>query len=81
MAKRIKNGAGFGPRLAALRKAAGFTQTAFAQEVGVSQRMMAYYEGASAHPPSALLPAMAAALGVSVDALLGTVRIPTKSAT
>ena len=73
MPQRIKRetAAGFGPRLAALRKAAGITQTAFAAEIGVSQRMMAYYENPNANPPAALLPAMAAALGVSVDALLG----------
>ncbi len=63
---------GFGTRLAALRKAAGITQTALAAEIGISQRMMAYYEGPSAHPPANLLPAMAKALGVSVDAVLGT---------
>ena len=62
---------GFGARLATLRKAAGISQTALAAEVGISQRMMAYYEGPIAHPPSNLLPSMAAALGVSVDALLG----------
>ena len=62
---------GFGERLAALRKAAGITQTALAEEIGISQRMMAYYEGPTAHPPANLLPAMAKALGVSVDALLG----------
>ena len=55
-----------------LRKSAGITQTAFAEEIGISQRMMAYYEGPSAHPPANLLPAMAKALGVSVDAVLGT---------
>jgi hypothetical protein len=33
--------------------------------------MMAYYESPTAHPPSNLLPSMAAALGVSVDTLLG----------
>ena len=38
----------------------------------MSQRMMAYYEGPSANPPANLLPAMAGALGVSVEALLGT---------
>jgi transcriptional regulator with XRE-family HTH domain len=45
MPKRIKQDAvnGFGLRLAALRKQAGLTQTALAQEIGVSQRMMAYY--------------------------------------
>jgi transcriptional regulator with XRE-family HTH domain len=47
------------------------TQTAFAAEIGISQRMMAYYEGPNAHPPADLLPTMAKALGVSVDALLG----------
>ncbi|GAC1676975.1 MAG: hypothetical protein NVS9B2_27760 [Steroidobacteraceae bacterium] len=63
---------GFGARLADLRKSAGITQTAFAAEIGVSQRMMAYYEGPTAQPPANLLPAMAQALGVSVDALLGS---------
>ena len=53
---------GFGSRLAALRKAAGITQTALAAEIGISQRMMAYYEGPTAHPPANLLPAMATAL-------------------
>jgi transcriptional regulator with XRE-family HTH domain len=62
---------GFGERLAALRKAANITQTAFAEEIGISQRMMAYYESPAAHPPANLLPAMAKTLGVSVDALLG----------
>jgi transcriptional regulator with XRE-family HTH domain len=62
---------GFGDRLAKLRKAAGITQTAFAQEIGISQRMMAYYESPTAHPPANLLPTMAKALGVSVDTLLG----------
>lgn len=36
--------AGFGARLAELRKAAGFTQQQLADEVGVSRRMVAYYE-------------------------------------
>jgi transcriptional regulator with XRE-family HTH domain len=70
---KIKRGAAldFGPRLAELRKAAGFTQTAFATEIGVSQRMMAYYESPTAHPPANLLPRMAQALGVSIETLLG----------
>lgn len=74
MPQRIKGEVpnGFGTRLAALRKQAGMSQTALAQEIGVSQRMMAYYEGPSAFPPANLLPAIARALGVSVEALLGT---------
>jgi transcriptional regulator with XRE-family HTH domain len=73
MPKRIKreSSTGFGSRLAALRKAAGITQTAFADEIGVSQRMMAYYEGPISQPPANLLPEMARALGVSVETLLG----------
>ena len=63
--------AGFGVRLAELRKAAGVTQTALAAEIGISQRMMAYYEGPIAQPPANLLPLIARALGVSIDALLG----------
>ena len=62
---------GFGERLAALRKAAGFTQAELAEEIGVSRRMIAYYEGETEYPPTALLPDLAQALGVSADTLLG----------
>lgn len=61
----------FSERLTELRKAAGFTQQELADEVGVSRRMIAYYEGQSMHPPTTLLPALARALGLSADALLG----------
>jgi transcriptional regulator with XRE-family HTH domain len=63
--------AGFGTRLARLRKTAGISQNALAAEIGISQRMMAYYESPAAHPPANLLPAIAGALGVSIEALLG----------
>ncbi len=73
MPARIKSelATGFGERLSSLRKAAGITQTAMAEEVGISQRMMAYYESPTAYPPANLLPLFASTLGVSVDALLG----------
>lgn len=61
----------FGERLAQLRKAAGYTQVEFAAEIGITQRMVAYYEAPSAPPPAHLLPQMAQALGVSVEVLLG----------
>lgn len=61
----------FGERLASLRKAAGFTQVELAAELGVSQRMVAYYESPAATPPANLLPQIAAALGVSIDQLFG----------
>lgn len=61
----------FGARLVELRKAAGFTQQELADEVGVSRRMVAYYEGQTDHPPTTLLPSIAKALNVTTDALLG----------
>lgn len=61
----------FGERLASLRKAAGFTQIELAAELGVSQRMVAYYESPAATPPANLLPQIAAALGVTIDELFG----------
>jgi transcriptional regulator with XRE-family HTH domain len=61
--------AGFGQRLAGLRKAAGFTQVELAAELGISQRMAAYYESPRATPPANLLPAYAQTLGVSIDDL------------
>ena len=61
---------GFGERLAALRKTAEFTQEELTQEVGVSRRMIAYYEGETQHPPTTILPRIAQALGLSVDDLL-----------
>jgi transcriptional regulator with XRE-family HTH domain len=81
MPRRIKgeDPNGFGARLAALRRQAGISQTALAQEIGVSQRMMAYYESPKAFAPATLLPAIAAALGVSVEALLGTETAKRKS--
>jgi transcriptional regulator with XRE-family HTH domain len=63
--------AGFGARLALLRKAAGFTQVELAAELGISQRMAAYYESPRATPPANLLPAIARALSVSIDDLYG----------
>jgi transcriptional regulator with XRE-family HTH domain len=61
----------FNERLAALRKAAGFTQVELAAELGISQRMMAYYESPAATPPAQLLPAIAQVLSVSIDDLYG----------
>jgi transcriptional regulator with XRE-family HTH domain len=65
------NGASFGARLAELRQQAGYTQVELAEEIGISQRMIAYYEGQTEHPPTTLLPEIARVLGVTADALLG----------
>jgi len=61
----------FGQRLARLRKAAGFTQTELAEEIGGTRRIIAYYETESEYPPATLLTQIAQALKVTTDALLG----------
>lgn len=76
MSKRVNERlAGFGERLAMLRRGAGYTQTELAEEVGVSQRNIAYYEGQTQHPPTAILPELARALRVTTDKLLGVTPI------
>ena len=61
----------FGKRLVGLRKSAGYTQTELAKELGVSQRMISYYEGQAEFPPSSLLPELVRLLGITADELLG----------
>ena len=73
-----KDGETFGERMARLRKAVGLTQAALGKEAGISQRMVAYYEGQSQHPPSGLLPELADALGVTMEVLLGLKPVSTK---
>ncbi len=73
MGKRIgtQENVSFGQRLAERRKAAGYTQVELAAELGISQRMVAYYESPNSAPPANLLPQIAAVLGVSIDDLFG----------
>lgn len=78
MPKNAGTAPGFGARLAQLRKAAGYTQTELAAALGTTQRVIAYYEGETDHPPTTLLPQMAEALGVTADELLG-LKAPRKS--
>jgi transcriptional regulator with XRE-family HTH domain len=75
MSKRdpqLKGKGSFGERMAQLRTAAGYSQRDLAKEIGISQRMIAYYEKQIQHPPTHLLPALAKALGVTADQLLGS---------
>jgi len=60
-----------GQRLARLRRARGLTQIELGRVVGLSDRMISYYEKKADRPPAQVLPEMARALGVSVDELLG----------
>jgi transcriptional regulator with XRE-family HTH domain len=61
----------FGQKLARLRKDAGYSQSELAAELGISKRMVAYYEGETDHPPTTLLPALARVLNVTPDQMLG----------
>lgn len=61
----------FGRRLARLRKEAGYSQRSLAAEIGISNRMVAYYEAQTDHPPAHLLTPIADALSLTVDQLLG----------
>jgi transcriptional regulator with XRE-family HTH domain len=61
----------FGTRLAALRKARGFTQVQLAEAIGTTQRAISYYETEAGYPPMPAVAALAQALGVSTDELMG----------
>jgi len=69
------DGETFGQRLRRLRKAAGYTQTALADAIGISHRMVVYYERETSHPPTHLLPHLAQVLGVTTDQLLGIQKV------
>lgn len=65
----------FGTLLAHLRAQAGYTQKTFAQEVGISQRMVAYFESENGNPPLPILRKMVKALGCTADQLLGLEKV------
>jgi len=67
-----------GSRIAQFRKAQDLTQVQLAKRLGIAQQTMAHYEGANLRLPIVLLPALADALGVSVEALLGEPESATK---
>ncbi len=61
----------FGHRLPAIRKAKGFTQVQLADVTGTTQRAISYYETEAGYPPMPAVVALAQALGVSADELMG----------
>lgn len=61
----------FGKRLKKMRKAAGLTQSQLAEELGVSRRIIDYYERESDQPPAYLLADLVKVLGATADELLG----------
>jgi transcriptional regulator with XRE-family HTH domain len=61
----------FGERLYKIRKARGITQQELGKKIGVTKRVIAFYEGDHSGPTPELLQKMAGGLSVSVSHLLG----------
>ncbi len=62
--------------IAALRKEKGYTQTALAQILNVSNRTVSKWENGDGYPDITLFPEIAGVLGVTVDELLDGKRKP-----
>ncbi len=60
-----------GKKLAQIRRGKGFSQRDLADKIGVSVRVISYYENESSYPPAQLLPKIAKALNVSLDEIFG----------
>jgi len=60
-----------GKRLVILRTKAGLSQAELAKTVGLPQRTIANYETIANYIPSSVLPALADALGVVIEELVG----------
>jgi len=67
-----------GTRIAELRRAQNLTQTQLAEQLELTQQMVASYEVGRRRVPVSLLPALARALGVSVETLIGEKAAPAK---
>jgi transcriptional regulator with XRE-family HTH domain len=60
-----------GRRIAERRKALGITQVQLAQTLGIAQQTMAHYEGGKVRIAAAVLPVLADALDLDIEALIG----------
>ena len=79
MAKKIPDTAtSFGQRLASLRRARGLSQRAFGARLGISGRVVAYYEIQTDRPPAHLLPKICQVLEVAPEQLLGFTPVSTE---
>jgi len=59
-------------RLAELRRERGFSQEGLAEQLGLSRQAVSKWENAKCLPETSVLPALAEALGCSIDNLLYT---------
>ncbi len=70
---------GFGQRLERFRKERGLTQIQLAELIDSNQRTLSHYETGRGYPPAPTIAALAHALDVSADELLGINRTKTKT--
>jgi transcriptional regulator with XRE-family HTH domain len=70
-ASRHHTAQSFGELLTQARKAAGYTQQELADALGISRRMVVYYEGQEAPPLAVFVASAVKVLGVSADELMG----------
>jgi len=69
--KEVKKLTDLARNIKRFREDAGLTQVELAGKIGVEQPAIAKYEKATSEPKNVILVALAEALGVSTDALLG----------
>lgn len=79
MPKKVKPSSAFGQRLMDIRGARGLTQIQLAHVIGSTQRAVSRYETVAEFPPAGVLVALAKALDVSTDDLLGLAKPKKKS--
>ena len=79
MARKKAGDEAFAKRLAATRRMRGMTQIDLAEAAGTTQRAVSYYENAFGFPPAPQLVALAKALHVTTDELLGVKAIKAES--
>ena len=70
-----------GKRLASIRKQKGISQEELARQLGVSRRIIAYYEAEAKNLPAHLIKKITTALNVSSDELLGLKAAPKQELT
>jgi len=60
----------FGNKLKEIRKSLGYTQEALGEKIGVTARVIGYYESESKYPPAKILTSLAEALNTPIQELL-----------
>lgn len=71
MPRRKYGETSFGERLQGIRRARELTQVQLAEAAGTTQRAVSYYETEAGFPPAPAVIALARALKVTTDELLG----------